>query len=77
MVLLLLHLLFHIIDMNPEERAIESLLLKDRWSLITSGMDRKDIHIPKTRIYIKHELVGIVKARSRLFGNQRKLQNLL
>ena len=35
-------------DTNPEERAVES----QRWSLITSGMDRKNIHISKNRIYI-------------------------
>jgi len=52
--------------MNPEERAVESLLLKERSSLITSGMDRKDICISKNRIYIKHELVGVVKG-SQLF----------
>ena len=44
-------------DMNPEERAVES----QRWSLITYGVDRKDIHISKNRIYIKHKLVGVVK----------------
>jgi len=43
--------------MNPEERAVES----QRWSLITSGVDRKDISIFKNRIYIKHKLFGIVK----------------
>ena len=39
-------------DMNPEERAVESLLLKEIWSLITSCMGRKDIFISKNRIYI-------------------------
>ena len=56
----------HLYYVHPEERAVESLLLKERSSLITSGMDRKDICISKNRIYIKHELVGVVKG-SRLF----------
>jgi len=46
-------------DTNPEERAVES----QRWSLITSGVDRKDIRISKNRIYIKHKLVGVARAR--------------
>ena len=28
-------------DMSPQERAIESALLKERWSLIKGGLDRK------------------------------------
>jgi len=30
-------------DMSPEDRAIESILLKERWSLIQRGHNRKQI----------------------------------
>ena len=37
-------------DMTHEERLIESLLLKERWSLIQSGMERKFIRIRNNKI---------------------------
>ena len=39
-------------DMSLEERAIESVLLKERWSLIQSGHNRKQIKISKNQIYL-------------------------
>ena len=39
-------------DMTRKERLIESLLLKERWSLIQSGMDRKFIRIRNNKIFV-------------------------
>ena len=40
-------------DLTPKERLIESLLLKERRSLIDSGIDRSDIKIRGSAIYVK------------------------
>ena len=48
-------------DMSPEELATERLLLKERWSLIQSGVEKKDIKINKDSLYIKHQLHATVK----------------
>ena len=47
--------------MFPEELASERLLLKERWSLIQSGVEKKDIRINKDSLYIKHHLHATVK----------------
>ena len=47
--------------MSPEELATERLLLKERWSLIQSGVEKKDIKINKDSLYIKHQLHATVK----------------
>ena len=48
-------------DLPPEERAIESELLKQRWSLVQSGTDRKAIKIKKPSLYVHNKLYGTVK----------------
>ena len=45
-------------DMSHEERLIESLLLKERWSLIQSGIERKVIRIRANKIFVKNKLHG-------------------
>jgi len=45
-------------DMPPEDRVIESTLLKERWSLIQSGHNRKQIKISKNHIYLNGHLHG-------------------
>jgi len=47
-------------DMSPAERLVESLLLKERWSLIQSGIDRKEIKICSNKIFVKQKLHGQV-----------------
>ena len=44
--------------MSPEELATERLLLEERWSLIQSGLEKKD---NKDSLYIKHHLHATVK----------------
>ena len=39
--------------MNHDERHRESLLLKERWSLITSGIDKRHIKIRGTKLFVK------------------------
>lgn len=45
-------------DMTREERLIESLLLKERWSLIQNGMERKFIRIRNNKIFVHNKLHG-------------------
>ena len=46
--------------MSPDERRTESLLLKERRSLITSGTNSKQIRIRNNRIYVRNILHGQV-----------------
>ena len=43
--------------MTLDERKSESILLKERWCLIQSGVDKKDIKIHKSLLYIKQHTV--------------------
>jgi len=45
-------------DMNKEERLREQLLLKERWSLITSGTDRKHIKIRGNKLFVNNKIYG-------------------
>ena len=45
-------------DMSKEEKLREQLLLKERWSLISSGTDKKHIKIRGTKIYVKNQIHG-------------------
>ena len=45
-------------DMSPEERLRDSVLLKERWSLIQSGISRSDIKIRKSHLYVKNKPYG-------------------
>ena len=48
-------------DMSPEERSIESKLLKERYKLIQQGIPRKSIRIRNTHLYVNNQLYGQVK----------------
>jgi len=39
--------------MNPEERKIEAALLSERWKLISSGVDRRDIKFKGYKLLVK------------------------
>ena len=47
-------------DLTPEERQLDSILLKERWGLIQSGQNKKDIKIQGTKLYLKGNLYGNV-----------------
>ena len=47
-------------DMSPDERTTESTLLRERWSLIQAGYDRKRIKINNNRIYLDSQFFGEV-----------------
>ena len=47
-------------DLPPEERAIESELLKQRWSLVQPWTDRKAIKIKRPSLYVHNKLYGTV-----------------
>ena len=44
--------------MSAEERQMESLLLKESWVLIQSGIERKDIRIHSNKIFVRNKLHG-------------------
>lgn len=48
-------------DMSPTERKSESILLRVRWDLITSGIARKSIKIRYSAIYVDGVKHGVVK----------------
>ena len=48
-------------DLSPEEREVDTIFLKHRWSFIQSGVDRKDIKLSTNCLYVKHALYGVVK----------------
>ena len=48
-------------DMSPTERKSESLLLKERWSLIQSGVPRSDIRIRGSRLFVRNKIHGQIK----------------
>ena len=59
-------------DMSPEERTTESTLLRERWSLIQAGNDRKKIKISNNRIYLNNQLFGeVVDLRFQRSNNQK------
>jgi len=45
-------------DMTQEERLTESLLLKERWTLIQGGIERKAIRIRSNKIFVNNKLYG-------------------
>ena len=47
-------------DLSPEERELDSILMKVRWELIQSGQNKKDIKIQSTKLYLKGNLYGSV-----------------
>lgn len=47
-------------DMLPQERAIESVLLKERWTLIKGGQNRRQIKLGNNRLYVNNQLYGEV-----------------
>jgi len=47
-------------DMSQEERKTESILLSQRWSLIQSGVNKKDIRIKNATLYVKGKKHGHV-----------------
>ena len=47
-------------DMSPDQRLNESILLKERWSLIQSGVSRSHIRIRGNSIYVLGKLHGRV-----------------
>ena len=42
-------------DMSREQRLVESVLLKERWHLIQSGIARNSIKIRNTRLFVKNK----------------------
>lgn len=47
-------------DMSAAQRVRESILLKERWSLLQSGTNRKSIKIRNSSIYVNNILHGTV-----------------
>ena len=47
-------------DLSLADRKIEALLLKERWQLIQSGIDRRFIKVRGSKIFVKNQLHGKV-----------------
>ena len=45
-------------DLTPEERKAESVLLKERWTLMQLGFDRKRIKLRNKSIFVDNKLYG-------------------
>ena len=45
-------------DLSPSQRVRDSILLKERWSLITDGMPRASIKIRDSKLYVNQALFG-------------------
>lgn len=48
-------------DMSPMERKTQSILLKERWSLIQSGTPRTDIKIRGSRLLVRKKIHGQIR----------------
>ena len=48
-------------DLTPEERNIESFLLKERWSLTELGFEKARIKIRNQSLYVDNKLYGQFK----------------
>ena len=48
-------------DLSQEERAREAVLLKERWSLLQQGYERKMIKIRNNSIFVNNQLFGQYK----------------
>ena len=47
-------------DLSLEDRLTESILLKERWDLMSSGIPKKDIRLGRSNLYVKNSLHGRV-----------------
>ena len=47
--------------MSPEERQIESILFKERWTLIQKGTECRAIKIRGNKIFLNNKLHGEIK----------------
>ena len=48
-------------DMSREHRAVEAVLLKERWKLIQSGVPRNHIRFKNSQLFVNGNLLGQVK----------------
>ena len=62
-------------DMTQAERTIESLLMKERWRLIQTGIDRKSIKIQAANIYVNNKLHGKVSISSLTLSSELSCHN--
>ena len=49
------------LDLDPNERATEKILLHERWQLIKSGINKGNIKIGGNRLVVNGSICGIVK----------------
>ena len=45
-------------DLSKEARVRQSVLLKERWSLMQSGVEKKDIKITESKLIVRGRLHG-------------------
>ena len=54
-------------DLSLEDRRLEAILLKERWSLIQSGTNRRDIKIRNKYLFVTNKLYCQVKGSELIF----------
>lgn len=64
-------------DLPMEVRRNQAILLKERWELIQSGVDRKDIKIDKANLLVRGSLYGSIDSTSGLKGQRPVKQRRL
>ena len=49
-------------DLSPQDRRIKAALMKERWTLLQSGMDRKDIRVRGSRLLVRNKVYAQFRA---------------
>ena len=57
------------LDLSPEQRKCEATLMRERWALIQSGVDRTSINIRQTRLYINSIIHGTASGATYIRGH--------
>ena len=47
-------------DLSQEQRNQETVLMRERWNLIQSGIPRNEVKLRNARLYVKNKLHGSV-----------------
>ena len=63
-------------DLSPRERAIDKILMKERWQLIQAGQNRKDIKILSNKLLLKGRAHGSVVDSKFILNSRSNTSNV-
>lgn len=63
-------------DMSKEDRDIQSVLLRERWNLIQTGVDRRSIKIRNNCLYLNNKHFGKVQGNKFFCSDSPSVSNL-